>query len=53
MIRTDLEAGQFIRIMGEDTLGVLMRRDPQHIYLWDVLIGHTIVSVHVSKISSL
>lgn len=53
MIRPDLHPGNLVKIRGNNSIGILLRKDCDHIYLWDVLVGHVVISVHISNLTIL
>lgn len=53
LIRPDLVPGSLVLITGDNSIGLVLSRDAQHVYLWNVLVGHVVVSVHVSRLQIL
>jgi hypothetical protein len=42
--------GELVEITGFNSPGIVLNRDEQHIYLWNILIGEIVHSIHRSKI---
>ncbi len=48
-----LEAGALVEIYGENTTGVIIERDHEHVHLWNVLVGCLVLCIHSSKLRRL
>ena len=45
-----LVPGALVEIHSENTLGLIISRDTEYLYLWNVLIEGVVVSVHSSRL---
>jgi hypothetical protein len=45
-----LTPGALVEIHSESALGLIISRDPEYLYLWNVLIDGVVVSVHSSRL---
>jgi hypothetical protein len=43
-------AGSLVIIHAEGTLGLVLSRDEEHIYLWNVLVEGKVFSIHSSRL---
>jgi len=45
-----LQSGMMVEVWGSKTAGLILERDPEHIYLWKVFHENTVFSFHSSRL---